>query len=152
MYEVFRQPDGTTEKQCVHVWEFDRAAAIGYRVRKLAVMGYYYGFALTWPPNVDVTGKEVEIVFGYERADGQIVTGTPRRAMVPGPRPADVARQPREAAPRATPSPAVRRPLDASPEMRARVRERLRELSGEGSPEAEPRPDGGGTAPYRMDN
>jgi hypothetical protein len=133
LYEVNRLPDGSADKQCVHIWEFDRAAALGYRVRKRAVMDYFYGFALTWPPNLELAGREVEIVFGYERADGQVITSTPRRDRVPSPA-AALAGRPRALAPRAAaPRPAADREVTVSPEMRERVRTRLRDLSRPGA-------------------
>ena len=47
------------------------------------VMGYYYGFPLTWPPDADVIGRQIEIAFGYERADGRLVMSPARRFRVP---------------------------------------------------------------------
>lgn len=145
LYEILRQADGPAEKQCVHVWEFDRAAALGYRVRKLGIMGYYYGFALTWPPNIDIAGREVEIVFGYERGDGQVVTGMPRRLRVPAPSGRGFAGRspaPQPAGASSGLRPPGRRELSAPPELEERVRARLRELD-------EPADPGGAAAPHR---
>lgn len=83
VYERVRGPAGKVTRQLAHMWEFDEAAALGYRVRRRAVGGYHYGFALAWPPNVELDGRQIEIEFGYERKDGSVVTGAPRRFRVP---------------------------------------------------------------------
>jgi hypothetical protein len=83
IYTLERGEDGKLARDLAHMWEFDRQAAMPYRVRKKAVTGYYYGFMLAWPPNVELEGRLVEIEFGYERRDKTVVTGAPRRFRVP---------------------------------------------------------------------
>lgn len=131
LYELTPKPDGEFERECVHVWELDRAAALGFRVRKLSVMGYHYGFALTWPPNLDLAGKRIEVVFGYERADGQIVTGPARRFRVPGGRTAPIVDRDADstaAAPPALPPPPKRRTLKLSPAQEQALQAELQRL------------------------
>ncbi len=79
VYEFDRRPDGTLERKLVNVWELSEQEAMGYRVRRQSQMGYAYGFFFTWPPGVDVSGKTIEIMFGYERLDGKMIT-VPRGA------------------------------------------------------------------------
>jgi hypothetical protein len=83
VYEFDRRPDGTLERKLVNVWELSEQEAMGYRVRRQSQMGYAYGFFFTWPPGVDVSGKTIEIMFGYERLDGKMITGAARRFKVP---------------------------------------------------------------------
>ncbi|MFH1747564.1 MAG: hypothetical protein ABIG44_11025 [Planctomycetota bacterium] len=83
LYELERQPDGSFERKFVHGWELDEQEAMGYRVRVRSVMGYHYGFMLSWPPNLGLAGKQIEIVFGYEKNARTIITGEPRRFRVP---------------------------------------------------------------------
>ncbi|QOJ14949.1 MAG: hypothetical protein HRU75_09965 [Planctomycetia bacterium] len=76
---------GDFVREPLHEWTLDQVAATGFRVRKRAVGGYYYGFVLRWPPNVDPSGKRIEVQIGYRRADGVLVQSTPRGFDVPMP-------------------------------------------------------------------
>ncbi len=78
-----RGPNGRPQRQLVHRWEFDQQKAMNFRMRKKAVGGYYYGFPLTWPAELDVGGREIEVVFGYKRVDGKTILGSPHRLKVP---------------------------------------------------------------------
>ncbi|MFN0137882.1 MAG: hypothetical protein ACKVS9_17395 [Phycisphaerae bacterium] len=80
---VERGIDGRAKARPVHTWEFTREQAMGFRVRRLAVTGYHYGFMLAWPETLDLTGKEIEIEFGLERASGSMLTSGGRRFRVP---------------------------------------------------------------------
>lgn len=105
---------GRVQRIPLHQWELDESQAMPFRVRKEAVMGYAYSFILKWPDEIDVTGRQVELVFGYQRQDGAIVRGQPivRRVDLPPmgtPRPGPALAAPTRAAPRPT------RPL-ATPE------------------------------------
>lgn len=80
---VDRGADGKKRATPVHTWEFTHEQAMGFRVRKVAITGYYYGFMLAWPDDVDLSGKEVEIEFGYERSNGTVITSGGRRFRVP---------------------------------------------------------------------
>jgi hypothetical protein len=82
LYQIKRSAAGSA-RELVYGWEFNSADAAGYRIRKQAVTGYYYGFPLKWPAQVDLTGREIEIVFGYERQDGNLIQGSPKRFKVP---------------------------------------------------------------------
>lgn len=83
LYEV---PPGATDdnqRQLLYMWELDEQQAMGYRVRRESVLGYFYGFVLAWDDSVQVAGRLVEIVFGYERGDGRLILGAPQRFRVP---------------------------------------------------------------------
>jgi hypothetical protein len=83
IYTIERGADGKIDRRVAHIWEFDRDKAMGFRVRKRAIAGYYYGFVLKWPAELNLDAREIEIVFGYERRDGHVVLGTPHRRRVP---------------------------------------------------------------------
>jgi len=86
VYELVPTPDGGRERKLAHVWEFSAAEAMGFRVRKRAIGGYYYGFILRWPEELTLEGKHIEVQFGYERQqDKRVVLGAPRTFRVPIP-------------------------------------------------------------------
>ncbi len=121
LYEVTRAPDGTRGREYLHGWEFDERDAMGFRRRFLSVMGYHYGMMLMWPRGLQLGGKQIELVLGYERLDGRIIEepgkvervplpGLRRRPEPDGPRPRPHELQPQGAPPAAdTTVPAERR-------------------------------------------
>jgi len=108
---------GGYDRELVHEWTLDEEAARGFRVVKTSRLGDSYGFALQWPPEVDVMGRRVEIAFAYQRADGRVIRGVPRQLFVPVPPGFAPPRDPEPAAP--TPDSATRptppRPAGARP-------------------------------------
>jgi hypothetical protein len=82
LWEIVTQ-NGAHERKLVNVWELNEQDAMGFRVRRLSPLGYGYGFFFTWPQTADLDGKTIEIMFGYERLDGKVITGAARRFMVP---------------------------------------------------------------------
>jgi len=85
VYELVPAEDGRREPRLAHMWEFDQAEAMGYRITRRSIQGYYYGFPLIWPRELTLEGKQVEIQFGYERADKRVVLSEPRQFRVPVP-------------------------------------------------------------------
>ncbi|MFQ5805203.1 MAG: hypothetical protein ACE5I3_01995 [Phycisphaerae bacterium] len=85
VYELVPGEDGRRQRKLVHMWEFDQGDALGFRVNKRAVGGYFYGFPLTWPKELALEGKEIEVQFGYERTDKGVLLSPPRRFSVPVP-------------------------------------------------------------------
>jgi hypothetical protein len=85
LYTLEPGPDGVPVRKSVYGWEFNEAESTLYRVRKKSVQGYYYGFPLLWGPEVNVVGKDIEIVFGYQRLDGSVLTAAGKRFRVPVP-------------------------------------------------------------------
>ena len=77
--------EGGFDRQLGHEWSFTGEEVAGFRVRKASKLGDSYGFVLQWPPEADVMGRRVEIVFSYRRGDGRVVTGPPRQLPVPLP-------------------------------------------------------------------
>lgn len=82
--EIISLPGGDAERRPLHTWELDQAAATGFRVRKLAVGGYYYGFILRWPDQLKLAGKRVEVQLSYKRGDGTLVSAAPHSMQVVG--------------------------------------------------------------------
>lgn len=70
-------------RELFYKWQFNREEAMNYRVRKEAITGYYYGLLLTWPEELDLGGRQVEVQIAYRRLDGTEVRGSPRRVQVP---------------------------------------------------------------------
>lgn len=85
LYELEPTADGLRQRKLAYGWELSEQESRLYRVRKRSIQGYYYGFPLLWGPEVDVVGKEIEIVFGYERLDGRLLTTPGHRLRVPVP-------------------------------------------------------------------
>lgn len=84
VYELRHGPSGL-ERTRAHAWRLSESEAMGFRVRKRSVLGYYYGLLLKWPRELDLSGREIEIVIGYTRGDGRVVTTAPIRRRVPVP-------------------------------------------------------------------
>lgn len=97
-------------REPVHEWRFSEAEARGFRVRKPSILGESYGLVLRWPPDVDLSGRRVEIQVSYQRSDGVMIKGPPRALSVPLP-------AGYEAAPGVAAPPAVseRRQAEAAP-------------------------------------
>lgn len=85
MYRLLSTQDGETVRELIHEWTFNEQQASGFRTTKKFILGYCYGFVLTWPKEVRLAGQQVEIEFAYERLNGSVVVGTPRRLQVPAP-------------------------------------------------------------------
>lgn len=123
MYDVRLTADGQALRTPLHTWELDQAAATGFRVRKRAIGGYYYGFVLKWPEHINPSGRRIEVQIAYTRSDGVQVQATPRALNVPAP----AVRLPHAASPApagsvrplppgVTPAPPLRRAPAASPQ------------------------------------
>ncbi|MEW6250616.1 MAG: hypothetical protein AB1716_08200 [Planctomycetota bacterium] len=83
IYGLSPRPEGTYAREKLHEWKFGRALADLFRVTEPAKMGESYGLFLRWPPELDLRGREIEVVFGYERLAGQTVSGVGKRFRVP---------------------------------------------------------------------
>jgi hypothetical protein len=78
-----RDRDGRMVRGLAHEWKLDRATAMGLRIRKVSTMGYSYGMPLRWPADMDLGGRQVEVVFTYTRADGHVIRSSAKRMRVP---------------------------------------------------------------------
>lgn len=123
-------PAGTTNRQPLYIWELPRSDAMGFRVRKKALMGFPYYFVLKWPETMTLAGETVEVEFGYERLDKRLVLGAPQRFRVPPP-----IGSPRRKAPAESP-PATARQF--TPEELAALRRQVAKEPGVTSIPAEP--------------
>lgn len=85
LYVLTLRPDGTNERVLVHEWTFDEQQAQGYRVRRTSRMGSSYGLILRWPPEVNVTGREIQMQFSYKTQAGKVITQRGSRFRVPLP-------------------------------------------------------------------
>lgn len=83
VYEVPPSAPSQAERNLLYMWELDEQQAMGFRVRRVAVMGYHYGMVLAWDENTELEGKTIDVVFGYQRRDGSIVEGAAKRFKVP---------------------------------------------------------------------
>ncbi|MBW7905803.1 MAG: hypothetical protein LC135_00145 [Phycisphaerae bacterium] len=82
LYTVERGADGQPQRVLRHSWRLDENEAMKFRVRKVTVMGYPYNFYLTWPDDLKLQGRDIEVQFSYERKDGRVISGAPRRFKV----------------------------------------------------------------------
>ena len=106
---------GSYVRQTVHSWTFTERDAYGFRVTNPSIMGASYGLILNWPPRIDVGGREVQLTFEYERANGQRIVRRGSRFKVPlpvdkvtpQPTPASQERMPRNTRIPATAQPAA---------------------------------------------
>lgn len=80
-----RHGRGGVERATVHTWRLTESDAMGFRVRKRSVLGYYYGLMLKWPKELDLSGREIELTISYTRGDGRVVSTAPIRRRVPVP-------------------------------------------------------------------
>ncbi len=85
LYLLERDRDGRLVRGLAHQWKLDRAAAAGLRIRKVSPMGYSYGLPLQWPADMDLGGRQVEVVITYARADGHVIRSNAKRLRVPLP-------------------------------------------------------------------
>lgn len=79
---VKRGPDGRPTNELVHEWRLDPQQAMKFRVRRKPAMGFAYDLYLTWPSQLNLYGRDVEIQFFYERLDGRTINGTLKRFRV----------------------------------------------------------------------
>lgn len=77
--------DGTYERQLAHEWSFTPQQAEVFRVLKPSLMGYSYALVLRWPQELDVMGREVQVMISYEREDGKTIAARGTRFRIPLP-------------------------------------------------------------------
>lgn len=73
------------QRLTLQTWELNDKEAFGFRVRRKAITGYYYGFRLRWSSDLKLSGRDIEIQFEYQRKDGRVVASAPKRFKVPLP-------------------------------------------------------------------
>lgn len=82
LFRIDRKP-GRIDRFALQSWEFDAAKARGFRLTRRLIGGYGYGFLLNWANDLNLAGREIEVEFSYERADGRVVSSPPERLKVP---------------------------------------------------------------------
>jgi hypothetical protein len=85
MYALTPRSDGTYGRELVHEWSFNQQQAAGYRLRKPSVMGDSYGFWLRWPAELELMGREVQVMLSYQKKDGEVIARRGSRFRVPVP-------------------------------------------------------------------
>jgi len=83
LYRINRDPRGASQRELVQNWTMSHQEL---NPRQPARLGYGYQPTLFWGDNVDLLGKEVEIVVRYESPDGSIIQGQTVHRKVPGPK------------------------------------------------------------------
>ncbi len=83
VYRLYANAAGAPQRELAHEWELGPEEAMGFAVRKAAIGGYYYGFILSWPDEVDLGGDWVQVVFSYQRSDGRVIESSPKLLRVP---------------------------------------------------------------------
>jgi hypothetical protein len=82
MYVVERTDLLTEELVPMYRWELNSEQSTPWRFRNPTRLGWGYGLRLPWR-DVDVSGKEIELAFQYQRRDGQMISSEPIRLRVP---------------------------------------------------------------------
>ncbi len=83
LHAVVPLSDGGYSRQLVHEWSFDTREAEGFRIRRPSVMGESYGLILRWPTELDLAGREIQVMLSYQRKDGEIIARRGTRFRVP---------------------------------------------------------------------
>ncbi|MCA9242328.1 MAG: hypothetical protein KDA32_00125 [Phycisphaerales bacterium] len=83
LYRLYADDKGDPQRELAHEWELPASEAMGFAVRKAAIGGYYYGFILSWPDDLNLGGDWVQIVFSYQRNDGREIESPPKLLRVP---------------------------------------------------------------------
>lgn len=71
LYLREEDPDGQISYRLIKQWSFDMQEAMPFRSKRKTLVGWGYSLFLTWDDlQVDLTGEDIRIVVGFERADG----------------------------------------------------------------------------------
>jgi len=82
LFRTENAPDSPAQRVHLKRWSFNTAQAMPFRSKKPTRYGWGYGLRLPWG-DVDVHGKEIQIVVSFERKDGSVISGLPRYLKVP---------------------------------------------------------------------
>jgi len=85
LYVLSYRPDGTYERKLAYEWTFTAQQAASFRIPQPSVMGYSYGLYLRWPPELDVMGREIQLMFSYRLPSGEEIARRGSRFRVPLP-------------------------------------------------------------------
>jgi len=81
MYRIVKSRDGKRRRELAKQWTFDRDQAALWLPRQEGPLGWPYCFRLNWG-EVDVYGRDIEIVAKFIAQNGQIITGRPASLKV----------------------------------------------------------------------
>jgi hypothetical protein len=56
---------------------------VGFRVRRKSPIGYSYGFPVRWPDDLNLAGKQIEVLIRYVRTNGTTIDSASKRLRVP---------------------------------------------------------------------
>lgn len=76
-------PHGDVERTLAHEWRLPAADAMNFRITRRELMGNSYGLVLLWPPELDLSGREIDVQFIYERLTGVTIPSPPKYFRVP---------------------------------------------------------------------
>ncbi len=85
LFALTTRPDGTYSREKVYDWTFDAQQAYPFEIPKPSPMGYSYGLILRWPPELNLMGREIQVVLSYQRQNGQLVVARGIQHTVPYP-------------------------------------------------------------------
>jgi len=84
LYLVERGPDGKKQPKLVKEWSFTVEEAIPFRGKQKRTPGWGYGLPLAFD-DLDLSGREVQVLIAFERNDGRIVNSSKQTFIVPKP-------------------------------------------------------------------
>ncbi len=82
MLQVELGKDGKRHVRQVKEWTFSVEEAVPFRAKERRTLGWGYGILLAFD-DVDVSGREIQMVICFERNDGRLVTSSKQTFLVP---------------------------------------------------------------------
>lgn len=83
MYRLDKDDKGRELPELVQEWQYDAQKAVAFRAKKETMLGWGYGFRLSWEPTLEVEGRQVAFVIKYVREDGRVVSSSRQVLEVP---------------------------------------------------------------------
>lgn len=82
MFVVETGKEGKRHAKQVKEWAFNVKEAIPFRAKEKRTLGWGYGILLPFG-DLDVSGREIQMVVCFERTDGRLVTSSKQTFLVP---------------------------------------------------------------------
>jgi len=82
LFQTQGTPDSAANRVHLKRWSFNAEQARPFRAKKPTRYGWGYGLRLPWG-DLDVRGKEIQIIVSFERRDGRVISGLPQYLKVP---------------------------------------------------------------------
>lgn len=83
MFVVEPGKDGRKHTRQIKEWSFNVEEAIPFRAKEKRTLGWGYGIPLGFGDDLDVSGREIQMVICFERNDGRLVTSSKQTFLVP---------------------------------------------------------------------